>query len=78
MRIRRINSTHATEVTVGDNTVLVSYSTPVAALVPGHGYCRTEAHHSRTTTKHINSWLDACDAIGCDTKPQSFFDALMS
>jgi hypothetical protein len=78
MRIRRINSTHATEVTVGDNTVLVSYSTPVAARVVGHGYCRTAQHYSQTTTKHINAWLRESDAIGCDTKPQSFFDALMS
>lgn len=71
-----MRATHK-EVTVGNSTILVSYSTPVAALVPGHGYCRTEAHYSQTTTRHINAWLRELNAVGCDTKPQSFFDNLM-
>jgi hypothetical protein len=31
-------------------------STPVAALVPGKGWMRTEKTYSVTTTKHINRW----------------------
>jgi hypothetical protein len=47
-----------TEVQLADGTcVLVSYTTPVAALVPGKGWIRTAHKWSATTTKHINKWL---------------------
>lgn len=35
-------------------TVLFSYSTPVAAFVPGKGALVTNKHYSRTTSKHVN------------------------
>jgi hypothetical protein len=37
--------------------VLFSYSTPVAALVFGQGYLKTDQHYSITTSKHINKWI---------------------
>lgn len=47
------------EVTLNDGTVIFfSYKTPVAAFIPGNGYVRSETKWSRTTTKHINKWLD--------------------
>ena len=47
-----------TEVELSDGTcILFSYSTPVAALVPGRGWIRTSTKHSPTTTRHINRWL---------------------
>lgn len=49
-----------TEVTKGDKRILFSYQTPVAfdVLTPeGRKYYKTETYYSRTTSKHINSWL---------------------
>lgn len=42
--------------------VFVSYSTPVAAFVPGVGYLRTKTKYSVTTSKHITQWLGGRDA----------------
>ena len=35
-----------------------SYETCVAGYSPGEGYFRTTEYYSRTTTKHINRYLD--------------------
>ena len=43
-------------------SIFFSYETPVAAYVSGRGYVRTEQKFSKTTTKHINKWLDGCKA----------------
>jgi hypothetical protein len=57
MIVQQIGS-NQTEVQLADGTiVLVSYMTPVAALVPGKGWIRTAHKWSATTTKHINAWL---------------------
>jgi hypothetical protein len=59
MKVQSIGS-NQTQVSLADGTeVLFSYSTPVAALVPGKGWMRTEQTHSVTTTKHVNRWLTA-------------------
>lgn len=57
MKIKSIGS-NQTEVTLPSGiVVLVSYSTPVAAFIPGKGIARTETSHSATTTRHINKWI---------------------
>ena len=57
MIVQQIGS-NMTEVQLADGTcVLVSYTTPVAALVPGKGWIRTAHKWSATTSKHINKWL---------------------
>jgi len=57
MKVQSIGS-NQTEVQLADGTcVLFSYETPVAALVPGKGWIRTEQFYSTTTSKHINAWL---------------------
>ena len=57
MKVQPIGS-NQTQVSLADGTeVLFSYSTPVAALVPGKGWMRTAKKWSTTTTKHINRWL---------------------
>jgi hypothetical protein len=57
MTLRNIGS-NQTEITKADGTtILYSYSTPVAAHVPGKGYLRTRRHFSVTTSKHINKWI---------------------
>ena len=38
--------------------VLFSYETPVAARLGRHGNVKTKTKWSRTTSKHINLWLE--------------------
>jgi len=48
----------STEIELADGTcILFSGSFPVAALVPGKGWIRTEQSPSPTATKHANAWL---------------------
>ena len=47
-----------TEVSYNDGTqVFFSYRTPVAAYLPEKGYVRTSTYWSKTTSRHINKWL---------------------
>jgi len=55
-------------------SILVSYETPVAALVGGKFY-KTRSYYSKTTTSHINKWLDGREA---QERSQSFFNSLLS
>lgn len=62
MHVRSLGS-NQTQVTVGNDTrIFFSYETPVAAYIPGRGYIKTRRFHSRTTSKHINQWLDGAPA----------------
>lgn len=70
MKLKRI-SANETEIKFNEETtVFFSYDTPVAAKV-GVRYYRTEEKHSRTTTKHLNRWLED---VKCELKPQSWFE----
>jgi hypothetical protein len=53
--------------------VLFSYCTPVASWENGQFY-KTEKKWSKTTTRHINKWLDGVQAI---EQPQEYFDNLL-
>ncbi|NDC88166.1 MAG: hypothetical protein EB075_05065 [Bacteroidetes bacterium] len=58
MKLTQITIT-STQVSLADGTeVLFSYQTPVAALVPGRGWMRTDKFYSITTSRHINKWLE--------------------
>lgn len=58
MRLRSI-AFNVTELELNDGIkILFSYSTPVAAFVPGKGYLRTSKTYSTTSTKHANRWLN--------------------
>jgi hypothetical protein len=64
MKVKQVTTT-STQVSLADGTeVLYSYSTPVAALVPGRGWLRTNEFHSVTTSKHINRWFRENKADG--------------
>lgn len=57
MKINSIGS-NQTQISMNDGTeIFVSYSTPVAAFIPGQGYVRTEKLWNNTTSKHINRRL---------------------
>lgn len=80
MKIKQITIS-STNVSLADGTeVLFSYSTPVAALVPGKGWLRTEQFYSVTTSKHINRWLAsfATTTAEVHTVPQWEIDQLVA
>ena len=74
-------TTTSTQISLADGTeVLFSYSTPVAALVPGKGWIRTEQFYSTTTSKHINRWFaeNKSTAAEVATVPQWEVDQLVA
>lgn len=51
-------ASNMTEIMLADGTeILISYSTPVAARIPGRGWVRTSHKWSATTSRHISKWL---------------------
>lgn len=56
MNLRSLGA-NVTELDTGAAIVLFSYNTPVAAKVKGKLY-RTSESYSKTTTSHINKWLE--------------------
>lgn len=78
MKVQPIGS-NQTEVSLADGTeVLISYQTPVAALVPGKGWIRTATKWSVTTSKHINRWLAENCGGDVATVPQWELDQLVA
>ena len=78
MIVQQIGS-NMTEVQLADGTcVLISYATPVAALVPGKGWIRTAHKWSATTTKHINKWLAKHCGGTVQSVPQWEVDQLLA
>ena len=52
------------EVSINDGTqIFFSYRTPVAAYLPERGYVRTERFWSKTTSRHINKWLQGVNNV---------------
>jgi len=60
-------------------TILFSYTTPVAAQIPGFGYIRTEEFFSRTTNKHISKWIMANGGVPTEATKveQSMLESLV-
>ena len=53
-----------TEGSINDGTqIFFSYRTPVAAYLPERGYVRTERFWSKTTSRHINKWLQGVNNV---------------
>ena len=64
-----------TELDMGFVQVFFSYETPVAARLTDGSLVRTDERYSVTTTKHINKWLQGCDAL---TVSQDRIDCLLT
>ena len=64
-----------TELDLGFAQVFFSYETPVAARLTDGSLVRTAERYSVTTTKHINKWLQGCDAL---TVSQYRIDCLLT
>ena len=63
MKIERMDKKNAITISDGQgNSILVSYSTPVAGFISGRGYVRTNEYHSKTTSQHINQFLNGVEA----------------
>jgi len=57
MKVKSIGSNQTEIHFICGTIVLVSYETPVAALLSSGRYIKTSTKYSRTTSKHINQWL---------------------
>ena len=64
-----------TELDLGFAQVFFSYETPVAARLTDGSLVRTDQWYSATTSKHINKWLQGCDAL---TVSQYRIDCLLT
>jgi len=62
MKLKQIGS-NMTELDLGLVQVFFSYETPVAARLTDGTLIRTDERYSVTTTKHINKWLQGCEAL---------------
>lgn len=68
-------ASNMTLVDTDSQIVLFSYSTPVASFdKTRYQFNRTAKKWSKTTTRHINKWLDGVKAV---EQPQDYFDNLL-
>ena len=74
MKLKNIGS-NQTELDLGFAQVFFSYETPVAARLTDGSLVRTDQWYSATTSKHINKWLEGCDAL---TVSQYRIDCLLT
>lgn len=70
--VKRIGA-NKTEIRTGEAVVLVSYETPVAAIVNGRRV-RTATKWSPTTERHITKWING---YPCEVVPQDFFQTVV-
>ena len=58
MKLKQFGSNQTILIDTDQNEFFFSYETCVAGYTPGEGYWKTTEYYSRTTTKHINRYLD--------------------
>lgn len=58
MKLRNIGSDQSELVLESGERIFFSYETPVAGFINEIGWFYTEDYHSRTTSKHINSYFE--------------------
>lgn len=82
MKIKTIGSnqtqvhTHANE--YGEITILYSYTTPVAVKVLStQQVYKTSAWYSKTTTRHVNKWLEFTPQSHINEMSQANIDAMI-
>ena len=66
--------TNMTEIETNEKRILFSYKTPVALIDESGNAYRTSHFWSKTTSRHINQWLDGREA---EQKEQAYFDKLV-
>jgi len=75
MKIKQLGSNQVEVVIPGKARVLFSYNTPVAAFIEGRGWVKTNRFYSKTTSKHINEYLQGLEY---ETVDQAELDELVS
>jgi hypothetical protein len=73
MQIENLGSNQTAIYLANGTKVVFSYSTPVAAFIPGTGLVKTGTRYSVTTTRHVNRFVDGRP---CAVVDQSVLDAL--
>ena len=58
MKLRRIGYNQTVVEYNNGSEVFFSYDTPVAARLQDYEYLRTQDFYSKTTSRHINKYLD--------------------
>ena len=74
MQLDRLGPNQTTLTLADDRVIFFSYNTPVAAFIPGRGYLRSNWKWSRTTSKHIRSFIGGHASEDVD---QSVIDDLL-
>ena len=70
----RVVGPNQTEIELSDGSrFLFSYNTLVAAYLVGRGYVKSKRFYSKTTSSHVNSWIDGAFV---DVVDQEAFDNL--
>ena len=62
MKLRRIGYNQTVVEYNNGSEVFFSYDTPVAARLQDYEYLRTQDFYSKTTSRHINKYLDGVNA----------------
>jgi len=66
-----------TELEINGKLILVSYKTPISAIIDGVGY-KTTTKWSATSSRHQNQFLGKHGGFSrIEEKPQSWFDDLL-
>ena len=73
MKIKQLGS-NMLELDINGAQVFYSYETPVAARTETGELLRTSTKYSVTTTRHINKWLQGCEA---EKVPQAVINKLV-
>ena len=62
MKLQQLGSNQTLLVMPKGHEYFFSYETCVAGYTPGEGYFKTSTKFSRTTSKHINQYLEGVNA----------------
>lgn len=71
MKLLKRLGANVSELSLRDNSILISYETPVAVCTSDNKVYVTEYKWSRTTSKHITQWLNGRNSTKV---PQSVID----
>ena len=66
MKLQQLGSNQTLLVMPQGDEFFFSYETCVAGYTPGEGYFKTSTKFSRTTSKHINQYLEGVNATIVD------------
>ena len=78
MKLVQFGSNQSILIDSEGNEFFFSYETCVAGYTPGEGYFRTTKQYSRTTSRHINKYLDGVGPKVTMVSPEDIQTALVT